>query len=246
MPEQFFIKRGDKINGPFTVEKLQALKKAKKLKSDDEVSKSAEGPWKPLSAHEKANQSSEQPNPSPAESSPKTVACEDCGGMVSRRAHQCPHCGAPIGQSADQVPSAVAEDTDDEHFGTYYDDEVAYEDDGSDEYEPTPRRKRSKANKSTNSSKGRKKKASSANEAKGIRLAYKILGGIVAVWIGGAVIFGILDQNRFFESAEYKESKRRLDESTEKTGRLLYGDEGYEEKVIRDADYERAKRELNR
>ena len=99
MPEQFFIKRGDKINGPFTVEKLQALKKAKKLKSDDEVSKSAEGPWKPLSAHEKANQSSEQPNPSPAESSPKTVACEDCGGMVSRRAHQCPHCGAPIGQS---------------------------------------------------------------------------------------------------------------------------------------------------
>ncbi|MEO2025756.1 MAG: hypothetical protein ABGZ23_07725 [Fuerstiella sp.] len=34
--------------------------------------------------------------PSPAESTPKTLACTDCGGTVSRRADQCPHCGAPL------------------------------------------------------------------------------------------------------------------------------------------------------
>jgi hypothetical protein len=99
MAEQFFIKRGEKINGPFSVEKLQGLKKAKKLKADDEISESAEGPWNSIAAYYKAKQRVEQPSPSPAESSPKTVACEDYGGIVSRRAHQCPHCGAPIGQS---------------------------------------------------------------------------------------------------------------------------------------------------
>jgi hypothetical protein len=50
MAEQFFIKRGEKINGPFTVEKLQALKKAKKLKADDEISQSRKGPWDRLGA----------------------------------------------------------------------------------------------------------------------------------------------------------------------------------------------------
>jgi len=45
MGQQFFIKRGEKINGPISVEKLQALKKTKKLKAEDEISQSAEGPW---------------------------------------------------------------------------------------------------------------------------------------------------------------------------------------------------------
>jgi len=45
MAAQYFIKCGKKINGPFSVEKLRALKKAKKLKADDEISQSAEGPW---------------------------------------------------------------------------------------------------------------------------------------------------------------------------------------------------------
>ena len=43
MADSYFIKRGEKINGPFTVEKLQALKKAKKLKADDEISQSRKG-----------------------------------------------------------------------------------------------------------------------------------------------------------------------------------------------------------
>jgi hypothetical protein len=244
MADEYFIKRGEEINGPWTVEKLQALKKAKKIKADDELSQSAEGPWESLDSYEKAKQSSEQPHPSPAESSPKTVACEDCGGIVSKRAHQCPHCGAPIGQSEDQVPSAVAHDTDDEHFGTYYDDDDGYE------YEPTPRRKRSKAKGSTSSSKGRKKKASSADKAKGTRPAFKILGGIVAAFfvlvLVGGVIFGTLDRNGYFDTAKSKESKRRLDEMMEKQDRRMYGDEEYEKKVIRDAEFERAKRDLNR
>lgn len=101
MANSYFIKRGAKINGPFTVDKLQALKKAKKLRASDCVSQSEEGPWKPLSAYSKANQGSEQKNTSPVDSAPKTVACEDCGGVVSRRAKSCPHCGSPVGQPAD-------------------------------------------------------------------------------------------------------------------------------------------------
>jgi hypothetical protein len=27
---------------------------------------------------------------------PKTMACSDCSGMVSKRAASCPHCGAPV------------------------------------------------------------------------------------------------------------------------------------------------------
>jgi hypothetical protein len=45
MAAKYFIKRGKTVKGPFTVEKLQALKKAKKVKADDEISQSAEGPW---------------------------------------------------------------------------------------------------------------------------------------------------------------------------------------------------------
>ena len=50
MPGQFLIKRGEKINGPFSVEKLQSLQKAKKLKADDEISQSRKGPWNRLGA----------------------------------------------------------------------------------------------------------------------------------------------------------------------------------------------------
>jgi len=146
MAEQYFIKRGKTVKGPFTVEKLLALNNAKKLKANDGISQSTEGPWESISGSYKAKQSSEQPNPSPAEPSPKTVTCEDCGGVVSRRAQSCPHCGAPIGQSEDQVPSAVAEYTDDEQFGAYYDDD-GYEDDYVDPHPLSPRRKQSNVTK---------------------------------------------------------------------------------------------------
>ena len=33
------------------------------------------------------------------ESAPKTTYCGDCGGIVSKRAENCPHCGAPITQT---------------------------------------------------------------------------------------------------------------------------------------------------
>ena len=50
MAAQFFIKRGETVKGPFTVEKLQGLKKAKNLKADDEISQSRKGPWDRLGA----------------------------------------------------------------------------------------------------------------------------------------------------------------------------------------------------
>jgi len=33
------------------------------------------------------------------ESTTKTSSCLDCGGIVSKRAENCPHCGAPITQT---------------------------------------------------------------------------------------------------------------------------------------------------
>jgi hypothetical protein len=45
MAEQYFLKRGKTVKGPFNVEKLQALKKANKLEGDDDISQSRNGPW---------------------------------------------------------------------------------------------------------------------------------------------------------------------------------------------------------
>jgi hypothetical protein len=207
MAEQYFVKRGETVKGPFSLDKLQSLLGAKKLKANDLIGTSDGGPWErmtavhktiragqPLSlpsqgataveellvaaegvtppkttfecrcfsceasfegdtpdatvcrecAAELSNDTEDAPlsvadepdtegsepvqpaipdrltakadavAPSPAESMPKTVACTDCGGIVSRRAHQCPHCGAPFGQSEDQVPSSLVEDDDGE------------------------------------------------------------------------------------------------------------------------------------
>ena len=45
---QYHIKRGESLKGPFTVDKLQSLIKAKKLKPSDKVSQSPDGPWERL------------------------------------------------------------------------------------------------------------------------------------------------------------------------------------------------------
>jgi hypothetical protein len=49
MAEQYFVKRGEKISGPFGLEQLQKLLAQKKLKSNDLVGASQDGEWTRLS-----------------------------------------------------------------------------------------------------------------------------------------------------------------------------------------------------
>jgi hypothetical protein len=50
MADQYFIKRGDKVHGPYTGEQISSGIKSKKLTANDEVSVSENGPWNPLQA----------------------------------------------------------------------------------------------------------------------------------------------------------------------------------------------------
>jgi hypothetical protein len=52
MADEYYIKRGETVKGPFSAEKLQALKKAKKLKADDGVSEFRKGPWESFAEYE--------------------------------------------------------------------------------------------------------------------------------------------------------------------------------------------------
>lgn len=45
MPNQYFIRRDRKVKGPFNIEKIRRLVEVKKIKSEDELSTSANGPW---------------------------------------------------------------------------------------------------------------------------------------------------------------------------------------------------------
>ena len=45
---QYFIKRGDKVSGPFTAEQVKTAQKLEKLKPEDLLGASDDGPWKEL------------------------------------------------------------------------------------------------------------------------------------------------------------------------------------------------------
>jgi hypothetical protein len=49
MSDTYFIKRNEAVNGPFTLKKLQKALSDKKLKANDELSTSSDGPWERLS-----------------------------------------------------------------------------------------------------------------------------------------------------------------------------------------------------
>ncbi len=49
MAEQFFVKRGEKIVGPFSLEKLQEMLAQKRLKANDFVGTGTDGEWTRLS-----------------------------------------------------------------------------------------------------------------------------------------------------------------------------------------------------
>ncbi len=66
---QYFIKRNNKVNGPFTPDQIKIGIKSKKLKTTDNVATSKDGPWEPLFGQEnKAAQArtTAQPPPLPA------------------------------------------------------------------------------------------------------------------------------------------------------------------------------------
>ena len=46
--DTYYIKRGDNINGPFTLKKVQKALSDKKLKAGDLIAVSKGGPWVPL------------------------------------------------------------------------------------------------------------------------------------------------------------------------------------------------------
>ena len=50
MTTMYHVKRGTKINGPFRIEELRNLFKTQKLKPDDRLALSPEGPWENLAA----------------------------------------------------------------------------------------------------------------------------------------------------------------------------------------------------
>jgi hypothetical protein len=41
----YYVKRGSAVRGPFSLKKIRALDSAKKLKSNDELSRNGDGPW---------------------------------------------------------------------------------------------------------------------------------------------------------------------------------------------------------
>ena len=99
-----FIKRGHKVYGPFSVAQIKSGVENKEIAAADYISKSKDGPWhnfakllaNPESLMEPGEQTASQsPQPAATPSKRNTVACEDCGGIVSLRATTCPHCGCP-------------------------------------------------------------------------------------------------------------------------------------------------------
>ena len=48
MAYSVFLKRGDQINGPLTIEDARTLIQKKQLRAGDQISQSADGPWERL------------------------------------------------------------------------------------------------------------------------------------------------------------------------------------------------------
>ena len=113
----YFIKRNEKISGPFSRKQLQSGIDSGKLKSNDIASNDKNGPWlvvdtilnEPVDLTELANSnlipaSSDETGPplavemqeQKAASNPNLIPCPDCYAQVSKRAINCPHCGSPM------------------------------------------------------------------------------------------------------------------------------------------------------
>jgi formylglycine-generating enzyme required for sulfatase activity len=100
----YFIKRGEKVQGPFTREQLLGFAKAKKVKAADLVGNSAEGPfqelktiWSSISGSAETAQHQHQ----------NTSTCSFCGTPVIKSATRCPICANPISPGLDPATSQL-------------------------------------------------------------------------------------------------------------------------------------------
>ena len=143
--EQYFLKRGDAVKGPFSSPKLQSLLAAKKLKANDLVGASNDGPWERMAAVHKsiragqplelgtetAAKTERTASPAQEPQNPNLIDCADCGTQVSKRATTCPNCGAPIGDAGVSKEG----DGDDYYSDDYYsDDDYSNDDYSNDDY----------------------------------------------------------------------------------------------------------------
>ena len=226
--DQYFLKRGDAVKGPFSLQKLQSLLAAKKLKANDLVGASDDGPWERLAAVHKTIRAG-QPlelgtetaaktegtvSPPQQPQNPNLIECADCGKAISKRAASCPHCGAPVEDSTAETASGDDEyGYEDDEYG-YEDDEYGYEDDEyeygddlstpDDTYRPAAQRKPKKKTKAL-------KKDTTKQDAPKRRQWPLWPMYIISIWLVVGGVFGLLDNSGALDSAEYLEAKSRAD-----------------------------------
>ena len=102
MPEAvYFLKRGEKLIGPHNLATVKKLSEGLKIKPGDLISRSKDGPWHKFGDVEEklygAGKSGAKPEPAKPKAAvnPNLMACPDCDGKMSKKAHACPHCGSP-------------------------------------------------------------------------------------------------------------------------------------------------------
>ncbi|MEE2642351.1 MAG: hypothetical protein VX768_17100 [Planctomycetota bacterium] len=96
---QYFVKRGEKVKGPFDRQQLQDLVTAGKVKLTDSVASDELGPFEVLEAKWHEFQSSDQTGSSEASNFNQ---CPFCGASVFKNATSCPQCSRPL-----VVPGAI-------------------------------------------------------------------------------------------------------------------------------------------
>lgn len=82
----YFVKRNEKVSGPFTGTQIKSAAKSGKLKEADLISGSKDGPWKALAQALGSKVASDIPQVA-------LLNCLGCGSQVSQFAASCVHCG---------------------------------------------------------------------------------------------------------------------------------------------------------
>lgn len=107
---QFFLKRGQQVQGPFSREQIIAFVHAKKIGSADQIAQASEGPFRQL-AQVWATISNTQAT---GQAMPSAVACTTCGSSIPVDSDKCPLCNTPLRsapvppQSQAQIPGMAA------------------------------------------------------------------------------------------------------------------------------------------